>query len=73
MATTPYELRFNMMLEAKNYLEQQYIMDRENLTQRYYAEVEAGLNPGFPELPNYPTFEEITALANSMNEFVSQR
>lgn len=73
MASTPYELRFQMLMEAKTYLEGKYLQERENLTQRYYAETEAGKNPQFPSLPSYPTLDDIQSLAEQMNRFVSNK
>lgn len=71
--SNPFDLRFSMIESAKNLLTEQYHTESQNLKEKYFADREAGLDVAFPELPTFPTFEEITKLANEMNSFVSSR
>ena len=71
--SNPYDLRFSMVMEARNLLTEQYHSECENIRTQYYAEQEAGLNPEFPTLPSFPNFAEIKELADEMNTFVSQK
>ena len=69
--SNPYELRFSMLMEAKAMLLEEYHAKREELTDRYHALKDAGESVEFPDLPKYPCFEDIQALCNKMNSFVS--
>ena len=71
--SNPFDLRFSMIESAKNLLTEQYHTESQNLKEKYFADREAGLDVSFPNLPAFPTFEEITKLANEMNSFVSSR
>jgi hypothetical protein len=71
--SNPFDLRFAMITEAKNLLVEEYHSQSEAVKTQYFAEVEAGLNPSFPEMPKFPAFEDIRALANEMNQFVSNK
>jgi hypothetical protein len=71
--SNPFDLRFSMIQSAKELLTEQYHTDINNLKEKYYADKEAGLDVQFPEMPAFPTFEDISKLANEMNSFVSQR
>ena len=69
--SNPYELRFSMLMEAKTTLVEEYHAKREELTDRYHALKDAGEFVEFPDLPKYPDFDDIQALCNKMNSFVS--
>ena len=69
--SNPYELRFNMLMEAKNLLVEEYHSEVDRLTNRYFALKDAGTVVEYPTLPNYPTFEDIQQLCIEMNYFVS--
>ena len=71
--SNPFDLRFAMITEAKNLLVEEYHSQSEAVKTQYFAEADAGLNPTYPELPKFPTFEDIRALANEMNQFVSNK
>ena len=71
--SNPFDLRFSMIESAKTMLTEQYHTDIGNIKEKYYADKEAGLDVQFPELPAFPTFGDISKLANEMNSFVSQR
>ena len=71
--SNPFDLRFSMITEAKNLLTEKYYSEVDTLKEKYHSEVEKGLNPEFPKMPAFPTFEEIQRLADEMNSFVSQR
>jgi hypothetical protein len=62
-----------MITEAKNLLTEKYYSEVESLKEKYHSERDEGLSPEFPKMPEFPTFEEIKALADEMNTFVSQR
>ena len=69
--SNPYELRFNMLMEAKNLLVEEYHSEVDRLTNRYFALKDAGIPVEYPTLPEYPTFEDIQSLCKEMNNFVS--
>lgn len=69
--SNPYELRFNMLMEAKNLLVEEYHAEVDRLTNRYFALKDAGETVEYPTLPQYPTFEVIQDLCKEMNAFVS--
>ena len=69
--SNPYELRFNMLMEAKNLLVEEYHAEVDRLTNRYFALKDAGDTVEYPTLPRYPTFEDIQQLCKEMNNFVS--
>ena len=71
--SNPFDLRFAMITEAKQLLVEEYHSQVGYLQSQYHAQEEAGLNPTYPEMPAFPTFEEIQALANQMNQFVSNK
>ena len=71
--SNPFDLRFSMITEAKNLLVEEYHSQVGYLQTQYHAQVEAGLNPAYPEMPKFPTFEDIRALADEMNQFVSNK
>ena len=69
--SNPYELRFNMLMEAKLMLVEEYHAKKEELIDRYHALKDAGEVVEFPELPKYPNFQDIQLLCKEMNNFVS--
>ena len=69
--SNPYELRFSMLMEAKNLLVEEYHAKREELVDRYHALKDAGDAVEYPTLPRYPAFEDIQQLCKEMNNFVS--
>jgi len=60
-----------MLMEAKQMLLEEYHAKREQLVDRYHALKDAGDVVEYPELPKYPTFEDIQRLCKEMNNFVS--
>ena len=60
-----------MLMEAKNLLVEEYHAKREELVDRYHALKDAGDTVEYPDLPEYPTFEDIEHLCKEMNYFVS--
>ena len=71
--SNPFDLRFAMITEAKNLLVEEYHSQVGALQTQYHCEAEAGLNPTYPAMPKFPSFEDIQALANEMNKFVSSK
>ena len=69
--SNPYELRFNVLMEAKNLLVEEYYAKWNQLTDRYHALKDAGETVEYPILPKYPSFQDIQELCNQMNAFVS--
>jgi hypothetical protein len=69
--SNPYELRFNMLMEAKGILVDEYHAKRDQLVDKYFALKDAGIPVEYPILPEYPTFEDIQSLCKEMNNFVS--
>jgi hypothetical protein len=69
--SNPYELRFSMLMEAKNLLAEEYHARKEELVDRYHALKDAGETVAYPILPKYPNFEDIQDLCKEMNAFVS--
>jgi len=69
--SNPYELRFNMLMEARNILIDEYHAKRNELVDRYHALKDAGEVVEYPEMPKHPTFEDIQRLCKEMNNFVS--
>lgn len=71
--SNPFDLRFSMIIEAKNLLTEEWHSETNTLKEKYFADRDAGLDVSFPVLPKFPSFEEIEKLANEMNSFVSNR
>lgn len=71
--SNPFDLRFSMITEAKNLLVEEYHSQVGCLQNQYHAELEAGHDPTYPEMPKFPTFDDIRALADEMNQFVSNK
>lgn len=72
---TPYELRFDLLTFAQSTLESQYHCNTEKIKweiERNLAKLGAGVAPEVP-LPNYPSKEEIFALAEEYKKFVEQK
>lgn len=72
---SPYELRMDMIATAREMLEKQFELNREIAMTAWNFAVESAkaaqkTMPAAPVL-TYPTFEEIKALAEKMNVFVS--
>lgn len=72
---SPFELRMDMFQVARDMLEKQFELNREIAvtTWNYAVEAAKAAQKAMPTAPvlNYPTFEEILALATKMNSFVS--
>ena len=71
--SNPYELRFSMLMEAKNLLVEEYHAKREELVDRYHALKDAGDTVEYPTLPEYPTYAEVESLCDRINAFVSKK
>ena len=68
--SNPYELRFDMFNQAKEILVDEYHAKTAALMARY--ELVDGAE--YPEnLPEYPSFEAIVAMAKEINRYVSER
>tara|TARA_B110000503_G_scaffold141499_1_gene235264 strand:+ start:323 stop:568 length:246 start_codon:yes stop_codon:yes gene_type:complete len=70
---TPFELRFEIFNQAKNMLSDKYYSEREDALSKYHSEVDSGKKPDFPEMPSYPTFDEVKDMAQLINTFVSSK
>jgi hypothetical protein len=71
--SNPYELRFSMLMEAKTTLVDEYHAKSQQLLDKYYALKDSGESIEFPDLPKYPTFEDIENLCTKINAFVSTK
>jgi len=69
--SNPYELRFNMLMEAKNLLVDEYHVKKDEVIDRYHALKDAGTPVEYPDLPAYPNMQDIQELCKEMNAFVS--
>ena len=71
--SNPFELRFQIFNEAKEYLNRRYEMQRDDILCKFYSEEGAGKNPEFPDLPEFPSFREIKNLADDIKSFVAEK
>ena len=67
MSKTPYELRLELLMLAK-----------QSLTEGYYAKIDAakltnGISTPLIEMPNFPSESEVFALAESYKEFIERK
>ena len=73
-AKTPYEIRLDMIKEAKDFLTSQYHMNFEAARMQWDQNVRLANDAQSImkfDAPKYPTFEEMMAMATKMNDFVS--
>ena len=73
---TPFEIRLELLKLAKDMLEQDYFAKREVSHNNWQVSTEnarlAGTSvPNQPELPPYPSEQEVIVKAQSLNTFVS--
>jgi hypothetical protein len=73
---TPFEIRLELLKLAKDMLEQDYFAKREVSHNNWQVSTEnarlAGTSvPNQPELPPYPSEQEVILKAQSLNTFVS--
>jgi hypothetical protein len=68
----PFEIRLELLKMAKDMLCEAYYAERELITREYENKMANGLwEVERPELPKYPTEEEIIAKAVTLNTFIS--
>jgi hypothetical protein len=73
-----YELRMDMLSMSKEILERQFEINKEFAIRSWELAVEAAREaqkavPPMPEIPKYPSLDEIMAMATKMNGFVSSK
>jgi hypothetical protein len=73
---TPFEIRLELLKLAKDMLEQDYFAKREVSHNNWQVSTEnarlAGTSlPNQPELPQYPSEQDVIVKAQSLNTFVS--
>ena len=76
MTKTPYEIRLELIVIAKDMLMDEYHSKKEYILEQWRNSREdcksAGFEPiGAPRLPDFPTELEILNKATALNEFVS--
>lgn len=74
---TPFEIRLELLKIAKNMLEQDYLAQRELISNDWQVKVESARNagqipPSHPGFPIYPSEADVIAKASMLNGFVSQ-
>lgn len=80
MSRTPYEVRLDLLKLASEILQTPIFQKREALLDEYHSRrevapeyVHAAWSPiPFPQLPEFPTTDQIIAEAEKLNQFVSQ-
>lgn len=77
MSMTPYEIRLELLKMAQGMLTDDYMFKRTAIENQWQVQVEASKiagteSPKLPDLPPYPTEEEIIKKAEALNGFVSQ-
>ena len=68
---TPYELRFEIFKQAYNFAIDRFSMETNKL--EFLKQNESSHNPVSMEYPEFPSYEEIEALADKINNFVSSK
>lgn len=72
--TNGYTIRLELLKMAKELLEQDYHMRRDALVQDWSIKSDKSETPiPFPEVPTFPTEEQIIAKARVLNEFINQK
>lgn len=74
MSKTPYEIRLELLNQAREILQTPIYHQRDALVQEFNAKLNdenRGTLP-FPTLPDFPTTEEIIAKAEELKKFVDQ-
>jgi len=76
MSMTPFEIRLELLKVAKDILEQEYHTKRETLHNNWQvatenARISGQTLPNQPDLPQFPSEEEIIKKAAALNGFVS--
>lgn len=74
---TPYEIRLELLKMAQGMLTDDYMFKRTAVENQWTVQVEAAKiagteSPRLPDLPPYPSEEEIIKKAETLNGFVSQ-
>ncbi len=68
----PFEIRLELLKMAKEMLTEAYYAERDIITREYENKMANGLwEVERPELPKYPTEDEIIAKASTLNTFIS--
>lgn len=73
---SPFELRMDMIAVAKDLLEKQFELNRQIAMTTWEMAVETAKAtqkaiPAMPDMPKFPTLEDIMETAKKMNVFVS--
>ena len=77
MSMTPYEIRLELLKMAQQLLIDDFYSKKEVIVNQWHTQVEMAKisgteSPPHPELPKFPTEEEIVKKAEALNQFVSQ-
>ena len=75
MNATPFQIRLDLLKMSKEMLEQEYHATRESVMTDFqiragYAASENCPPPAQPELPKFPSEDEVIAKAKKLKEFV---
>ena len=74
---SPFQIRLELLMMAKDLLMQDYETKKHALEQQWQTKVESAKiagtpSPDFPALPYFPNEDEIVKKAEALNLFVSQ-
>lgn len=74
---TPYEIRLELLKMAKDMVTEDFYSKREQISNQWNIQVEEDRKSGkeltaLPELPSYPSEDEIITKAVKLNSFISQ-
>jgi len=78
MDKNPFEIRLELITNAKDILFTKYFQERERLSEKWvmecdFAKINGGELPVQPTYPDFPTHTQIIDMAKSFNEFVSNK
>ena len=72
MSKTPYEIRLELLILAKEILQQPVFQKRESLSDEYHSKLvdtNRGILP-YPVMPDFPSSTDIVAKAEELKKFV---
>ena len=74
MSKTPYEIRLELLILAKEILQQPIFQKRESLSDEYHSKLtDANRETAiYPTMPDFPSSTDIVAKAEELKKFVDQ-